>query len=130
MVSILLSIVRTAWRSRPVQGRLRIHNCKNVLFGVAHGPGKSKLCIDVAGDGNNIVLFGAGQLVLGSDDLNVVGRASLKAILGEREFALCKFLPLLSDTDLLGRGIEIQTAPRGYLHRRRAQGQRSDRRCA
>jgi hypothetical protein len=62
----------------------------------------------VAGDGNNIVLLGAGQFILRGDNFDIVGRAGLKAILGKREFALRKFLPLPSDTDLLGGGIEIQ----------------------
>jgi hypothetical protein len=91
-----------------IQGRLRIHKLKNVLLGVTHGAGESKLRVHVTGDGNNIVLLGAGQFILRGDNFDIVGRAGLKAILGKRKFALRKLLPLPSDTDLLSSGIEIQ----------------------
>src|ERR1039458_9175378 len=115
MVSILVSsLVNEPQRGNPQpihlrEGRLRIpHKLQNVLLGVAHGSRERELCIYVTGDGNNEVLFGAGQFVLGSDHLNVVGGAGLKTILSEQEFALREVLPLLGNAYLLGRRIQIQ----------------------
>ena len=45
---------------------------------------------------------------MSSDHFHVIGRARLKTILREFEFALRKFLPFFGDSDLLGRGFEIQ----------------------
>ena len=80
----------------------------NVVFRIAHGSRQRELRVSVAGDGKNVVLLGAGELVLGSDHFNVIGRTRLETILREFEFTLREILPFFGDSDLLGRGFEIQ----------------------
>ena len=95
---------------QPVRhNRLRISQIlSNVFLGIAHGPRQRKLRVDVAGNGKNVVLLRAGEFVLGGDHFNVVGRARLKTILRQFEFALRQVLPFLGHRDLLGRGLQIQ----------------------
>ncbi len=56
----------------------------------------------------NVIFLCAGQLVLSSDDLDIVRRTGLKTILRHLEFPLRQRLPVSCHAHLLGCRIQIQ----------------------
>ena len=77
-------------------------------FYVRQGRGEPKRRVGVGGDGKNVILLGARELVLGGDHLDIIRRSRLETILREFEFTLRQILPFLGDSYLLGSGLNVQ----------------------
>src|SRR5581483_788431 len=80
----------------------------HILFGAAGCARESKLGVDVAGNGDNIVLLGSSEFVLRSRNFDVVGHSRLEAVLRQLKFTLSEVLPLFRDGDLVGSGFQVE----------------------
>jgi hypothetical protein len=80
---------------------------QNVLFRVALSTSQRVLRVHMAGNGKNVILLGAGQLVLRGDHLNVIRSAGLKRSCASCNSRFARFCPF-RQPDLLRRGVEIQ----------------------